>query len=53
MRLQGFSKRELKSYIAKFRRINDALYHAVEKSTFDKIVGKNSIQKLEQLESNL
>ena len=53
MRLQGFSKRELKRYISNFRKIKDALYQSVPKSTFDKIVGKNAIQKLEQLESNL
>ena len=53
MRLQSYSKRELNIYISNFRKIKDVLYQSVPKSTFDKIVGANSIQKLEKLENIL
>jgi len=53
MRLQSYSKRELNIYISNFRKNKDVLYQSVPKSTFDKIVGANSIQKLEKLENIL
>lgn len=51
--LQSYSKREFNIYISNFRKIKDAIYQSVPKSTFDKRVGTNSIQKFEQLENIL